>query len=564
MILDHKGNPTTTLGAQDPQAMGDFRKQRLEDYRRIQGSRYYYDAANKAREDAPNHWKYADSLSADAANSSSVRKILRNHTRFEVANNPYGMGIVDTDTNYVIGKGPHIQLYIAPDVLESLSDGQADAKRLQARQAERLFNRWARHRRINLPDILRTAWRSRIQDGEPFIQLSQSDEKVYGIHLLPELIECDRVTYPKWGTTKTPNTVDGIKLKNGRPVEYKVMKNHPGGDVVELADSEVYNVSAKNMIHWFKCTRAEQHRGIPAVASSVPLFADLRRLTAATIRAAETAADLALVLKTTLVPGGEAAPVQPLDTYPLDKGVLMTLPEGWEPFQVQGHQPSQEYPKFKREIVTEMARPLSMPFNIAACDSSEYNYASGRLDHQTYFGRNRIEQDSCLIEVLNPLVELWLMEASDYYGFNLTSDEVEIEATWRGQRHVDPIKEAKANDISLKNGTATLDMIYAEMGLDFETEIERAAQTVGITVSGYKRLLMTNLFDEVRNNTNNNQQNTQAIAESINDIFAECNDSDISDESRERLRLQALCGDIGVEELRDKLQTITINNRGEL
>jgi hypothetical protein len=33
-----------------------------------------------------------------------------------------------------------------------------------------------------------------------------------------------------------------------------------------------------------------------------------------------------------------------------------------------------------------------MPFNVAAGNSSGYNYASGRLDHQTYFKAIRVEQ----------------------------------------------------------------------------------------------------------------------------------------------------------------------------
>ena len=42
-------------------------------------------------------------------------------------------------------------------------------------------------------------------------------------------------------------------------------------------------------------------------------------------------------------------------------------------------------PWFKKEILNEIARCLGMPYNISAGNSSGYNYASGRLDHQTYF-----------------------------------------------------------------------------------------------------------------------------------------------------------------------------------
>jgi len=52
------------------------------------------------------HWANADGLSADAAASPGVRRILRNRARYEVANNSYARGIVLTLANDVIGKGP--------------------------------------------------------------------------------------------------------------------------------------------------------------------------------------------------------------------------------------------------------------------------------------------------------------------------------------------------------------------------------------------------------------------------------------------------------------------------
>ena len=46
-----------------------------------------------------------------------------------------------------------------------------------------------------------------------------------------------------------------------------------------------------------------------------------------------------------------------------------------------------------------------MPFNVAACNSSGYNYASGRLDHQTYFKSIRVEQEHLACVVLDRALE---------------------------------------------------------------------------------------------------------------------------------------------------------------
>jgi len=45
-----------------------------------------YDAAVTTNENR-RHWRGADGLSANAANSPDIRRILRNRARYEIANN---------------------------------------------------------------------------------------------------------------------------------------------------------------------------------------------------------------------------------------------------------------------------------------------------------------------------------------------------------------------------------------------------------------------------------------------------------------------------------------------
>lgn len=64
----------------------------------------------------------ADHLSANAAASSEIRRILRSRARYEVANNSYAKGIVLTLANYVVGTGPRLQMLTDdPDATGSLS-----------------------------------------------------------------------------------------------------------------------------------------------------------------------------------------------------------------------------------------------------------------------------------------------------------------------------------------------------------------------------------------------------------------------------------------------------------
>ncbi len=53
-----------------------------------------------------------------------------------------------------------------------------------------------------------------------------------------------------------------------------------------------------------------------------------------------------------------------------------------------------------------------MPFNVAAGNSSGYNYASGRLDHQTYYKAIRVEQSHLERVILDRILAAWLDEAA--------------------------------------------------------------------------------------------------------------------------------------------------------
>ncbi len=85
--------------------------------------------------------------------------------------------------------------------------------------------------------------------------------------------------------------------------------------------------------------------------------------------------------------------------------------------QMHAEQPATTYAEFKREILNEIARCLNMPFNVAAGNSSGYNYASGRLDHQTYFKSIRVEQSQMARTILDRILYAWLREAILIEGY---------------------------------------------------------------------------------------------------------------------------------------------------
>lgn len=433
-----------------------------------------YDAA-QTTPDNRRHWANADGLSPNAAINPAVRRTLRNRARYEVANNSYAKGIVLTLANDTVGTGPRLQM-LTPD---SKANGRI----------EHAFGQWAQA--VDLPEKLRTMRMARAETGEAFALLTSNTGINSPVKLDLKLIEADQVCTP-WNMSQQPTVsknLDGIVFDaSGNPIAYQILRHHPG-ETAHWASGEnagAYDiVSAEQVIHYFRADRPGQWRGIPDITPALPLFAHLREYTLAVVQAAKSAAHIAIIMKTNTPAGGEAAEVEPMTEMEFVQNMAIFTPEGWEPSQIKAEQPTTTYGEFKREILNEIARCLNMPFNVAAGNSSGYNYASGRLDHQTYFKCIRVEQNHLQTVVLDRILKAWLAEAALVEGLlpsNLRALRSNHELHnfrgwfWDGVEHVDPAKEANAQATRLTNHTTTLAIEYARQGRDWEEELKQRAK----------------------------------------------------------------------------------------
>lgn len=418
-----------------------------------------FDAAQTTAENR-NHWKWADGFSADAALSSGVRKIIRERARYEIANNSYAKGIVATLANDLIGTGPRLQLIGLP----SKEDNQ---------QVERRFGEWAKC--VRLAQKLRTASMAEISDGEVFILKAGNDSQRCAVKLCPMLVECDQIT-DVVPSISASTEVDGISYDAaGNPVEYTMLDTHPGASFPVLGSRKI---TASKMLHYFRADRPGQRRGVSKLVPSLPLFAMLRRFTLATVIAAETAAKFAAVMET----NGPAEEVDAgdLPEIEIERGVFVPLPDGRKMSQLKAEHPATTYPEFVRTVLIEIARCLNMPINIAMGDSSEHSYAGARMDQQTYFLQVVIERTVLEEQVLDDLFESWLAEAVLIEGYlpksaRMITSDFTHDWYWDGREHVDPAKEASADDIALRNHSRTLAEVYGRKGKDWQTELRQSA-----------------------------------------------------------------------------------------
>lgn len=428
--------------------------------RRVPIVRARYDAAQTTPENI-RHWSAADGLSARAANDPQVRKKLRDRARYEVANNSYAKGIVETLANDVVGTGPRLQLLTEDlDLNRRVSDA---------------FEAWTAG--VGLAEKLRTIKKARTVDGEAFVLLTTNPRLPTEVQLDLRLIEADQVASPYLGLAD-PLDVDGIRFDRfGNPVSYHILKDHPG-DTLQFSPDRFERFPAQLVLHWFRADRPGQVRGVPDITPALQLFGQLRRYTLAVIAAAETAADFAAVLYSDAPPDGGSLEGEPFETLEIERRLMTTLPAGWKMGQFKAEQPTTSYPEFKAEIINEIARCLNMPFNVAAGNSAGYNYSSGRLDHQTYFKSIGVDQYHLETAVLDRLFFAWLEEAYLARLVDQPPDRLEgwpHQWFWDGFEHVDPSKEANAEAVRLANNTITLADVWARRGFDWREKLQQRA-----------------------------------------------------------------------------------------
>jgi lambda family phage portal protein len=431
--------------------------------RRIAAS---YDAA-KTDNDNKRHWAMTDALSADEANSLAIRSTLRMRARYEIANNCYAKGVVSSCAKAIVGRGPRLQMLTSNLELN--------------RQIEKAWRTWAK--KTQFAKKLRVIEKAKIGDGEGFALLHTNKNLNHEVKLTITPIECDRVTAEY--VVIDPNDIDGIMIdSDGEPQTYRVLDYHPGSLAwgTNFFDAHVYG--SEYIIHRFREDRAGQHRGIPEITPALPLFAQLRRYTLAVIGAAETAASLSAVVYTDAPANGEASStVEPMDSIPIERNVMLTLPDGWKMGQMDSKQPVSSYSDFKHEIINEIARCLDVPYNVAAGNSSSYNYASGRLDNQEQESSISIDRQELEDEDLDgKIFPLWLYEYalshSEIFSLPeyLADGDLPHQWFWDGRPHVDPAKEARAQALRISSRTTNLKIEYAKQGLDWEEEIMQFAK----------------------------------------------------------------------------------------
>lgn len=448
------------------------------------------------------HWTGAAAIGStindDLAGELST---LRQRSTYEAANNPILEGVIATHTQDIVGaRGPRLQVRSGNSAYDAA--------------LESVWSRWFAAPditgKLSGPDLLAQWIRSLWTCGEYLGQIV-TDTSAEGVQLRVHSLDPRRLDTPP-GSAGDPSIVMGIRVdERGRPLSYWI-EDRP---VVLWSTSYTYTeVPAGDIIHEYRVHEAGQVRGVPWAAPCLQVIADLRDYDEQVLDAARMAADYAVYLYNTQP---DAPYVEVNGSEEIERRQVTTLPPGWQPSQMKPEQPATVYAEYRAERLRELGRPVSMPLMMVMLDSSDHSYSSARFDGQLYNRTNEGLQAWIERRSLNRLLDLVEREAG-LLGLLPTrpAGEISRQWTWPVPPHVDPQKEAQAEQIRLAIGVESRTNVCAARGLDYETVARQLVREsalrdeIGLSETGEIQEAVGEVTDSPIDDTQENQDEAEA------------------------------------------------------
>ena len=411
------------------------------------------------------HWSGAQSWDINA-DLWADRETIVTRVRYEIANNTLLQGMVGTYLTDLIGRrGPQLQVQSSNENYN--------------RQAERLWNRWWRQPdmagKLSGRRMLQLLARGLFTDGE-FLVRALSTERAERMRprLRLQAVHPDRlgVLFSAGQQRQDTDIILGVERDRWeRPVAYHLQETR--GGIWSRFLNRVERVAAENVIHVYDVLEAGQARGMPRLAAALPDLAALRDYQEEVLEATRTAAHHTVLL-TAATEVGEYLDLQ--DQLAIERGMMESLPPGWQANQLKPEQPQANYVDYVKERQGDAARGIRMPLIKARRDASDSNYSSARFDALDY--NDVIDDDRVMFEetTLEPMVEWWLREVELMELLPARPNDATYTWVWPGKKHVDPAKESKGLETLLKNHLTSLKQQLAEKGIDWKEHLQQLSK----------------------------------------------------------------------------------------
>lgn len=446
-------------------------------------------------------WNYAGgSWREDISDNLSV---LRQRSRDIYMGVPVGRGAVNTMRTNVVGRG----LMLKPTVdAEALGISEEQKKELE-KKISREWTLWAEspdcdmERLDNFYELQQLAFLDWLASGDTLALLPVKPRANQPYDLRVQLIEADRLSSPDNFDTFGNEIVGGVEVdRDGEVVAYHFSKHHPlsyANERMEWQRVDAYGklTGRRNVLHLMNRERIGQRRGVPFLAPVIEALKQLGRYTDAELVAAVVSGMFTVFIEKadnsvedaigTAIPEEEQVDAEDETTLELAPGAIMDLGEGEKAHDINPGRPNANFSGFVEAICKQIGAALEIPYELLMkrFDSS-YSASRGALEEawkMFRMYRTWLANDFC-----QPIYEEWLAEAvakGRVKAPGFFSDPIRrkayCKAQWNGPARgiLDPVKEANAAVIRVKNGFSTRSSETMEMaGGDFYSNCDQLKQ----------------------------------------------------------------------------------------
>lgn len=461
---------------------------------------------------------------------------MRQRGRMLYMASPIAAAAVNTNRTKIVGSGLKMKCSINRKLL-GMSEKTAQE---WCEKTEAEFKLWSENRHAcdmlgenNFYEIQQLAVKSWLMSGDVFVLIKRDKPtslNPYSLRL--QLVEADRVGTPftensySFGLTEGKcgeNDVhDGVEVdKNGRIVAYHICSGYPGFPSSTKSQEwiRVEAVGKKtglpNILQIMDAERPDQYRGVTYLAPVIELLLQGRRYTEAELTAAIIQSYLTAWVETeTDATDNPLFPEEGDEEYDenpeMGPGNVIHLKKGEKVQFGNPNIPTAGFEVFMKSIIKQSGAALEMPYDVLIKEfNSSYSAAKGALEEgweAFKMRRSWFTNDLC-----QPVYEIFLSEAvarGRVYAPGFFDDPL-IRAAWCGARwdgpaqtHLDPVKEANANEIQVKNGWKTNEQVTREFyGGNWAENVQDLQQEAQM-ISRY-------LSENQKNGQNQNQTNKE-------------------------------------------------------
>ncbi|MBI9112260.1 phage portal protein [Maridesulfovibrio ferrireducens] len=422
------------------------------------------------------------------------RERMQTRTEDIVSNDGHAASIRSTLTTNVAGPGIRPQSSLAAKKLNLTADQILEIESAQ----EEAFELWTSEAHIggllHFADIQALSVSTLIPFGEfcylcRFLDEPARTRKQRNFSFTLQDIHPLRLKTPP-NELMSPYLRDGINFDEDGEVDGYYI--HTPAEINDPESYTYYKAKAGHRRRFFHCFRSvdpEQVRGVSILAPVIKLFRDKYDFLDYELIAQIVTASFPIAIERAIPPEGFDDPMSkdwdPRWYQNVDAGQILYTNPGETVNPISSDRPGNNFDPFFKTVIRTLAAAAGLPYHQVIKDFSETNYSSARAALLESWREFEVYRGWLVRHFLQPIRIMVLEEAylRGYWKIPAGAPGFyEAMRLWTACRwtppprgHIDPDKEAKANERAIATGQKTYKEVLGEQGKDWREEFEQEA-----------------------------------------------------------------------------------------